>query len=116
MAAGHKHESIRLECGLTPSDAYTFCGSEDGELSQRAVRRILDSGDHCVLSIPPQSMEAHKRALWAAAGRICYWDLVEESLVESFQAHAAVITGLAMHPKGNSLLTASTDGLIKVWQ
>ena len=46
MAAGHKHESIRLECGLTPSDAYTFCGSEDGELFQEAARRILGSENH----------------------------------------------------------------------
>lgn len=28
---GHRQESIRLECGIMPSDAYTFCASEDGE-------------------------------------------------------------------------------------
>lgn len=75
---GHKQESIRLECGFSTSDAYTFCGSEDG--------------------------------------RVCYYELVEESMVESFQAHAGVVTGLAMHPKGECLLTSSTDGAIKVWQ
>lgn len=53
-------------------------------------------------------------SLWA--GRVCYWDLVEENMVDSFQAHKGVVTGLAMHPRGESLLTSSTDGSIKVWQ
>jgi mitogen-activated protein kinase organizer 1 len=47
---------------------------------------------------------------------VCYYELVEEGMVEAFQAHAGVVTGLAMHPKGECLLTASTGGAIKVWQ
>lgn len=54
--------------------------------------------------------------LLSVVGRVCYWDLVEEHMVESFKAHAGVVTGLAMHPKGECLLTSSTDGSIKVWQ
>lgn len=27
---GHKHESYKLDCCLTPSDAFVICGSEDG--------------------------------------------------------------------------------------
>lgn len=50
------------------------------------------------------------------AGRVCYWDLVEETMAASFTAHKGVVTGLAMHPKGELLLTSSTDGVVKVWQ
>lgn len=45
-----------------------------------------------------------------------YWDLVEEEVVESFKAHDGVVTGVALHPKSECLLTASTDGMVKVWQ
>lgn len=56
------------------------------------------------------------RIIIFTTGRICYWDLVEERMVESFQAHTGVISGIAMHPRGECLITASTDGSIKVWQ
>ena len=52
----------------------------------------------------------------ACAGKVYYWDLVDERLVESVQAHSGVVTGIAMHPKGECMLTSSTDGLIKVWK
>lgn len=51
-----------------------------------------------------------------AAGRVCYWDLVEEKMLESFQAHGSYVCSLAMHPDGSLLLTSSTDGTVKVWQ
>ena len=35
--------------------------------------------------------------------------------VECFQAHAGVVCSMAMHPKGECLLTSSVDGDIKVW-
>ena len=34
---GHKHESYKLDCCLTPSDGHVICGSEDG------VRRCVAS-------------------------------------------------------------------------
>ncbi|PSC74259.1 WD repeat domain-containing 83 [Micractinium conductrix] len=48
-------------------------------------------------------------------GRVFYWELVDAQLVDSFQAHADVVCSLAMHPKGECLLTSSVDGTIKVW-
>ena len=48
-------------------------------------------------------------------GRVCYWDLVDAALLDSFQAHRDVVCSLAMHPKGECLLTASVDGTVKVW-
>ncbi|KAK9828990.1 hypothetical protein WJX72_003265 [[Myrmecia] bisecta] len=75
---GHKHESLKMDCCLTPTDAHVVGSSEDG--------------------------------------RVLYWDLVEERVVTSFQAHAGVVCSLAMHPAGDCLLTSSTDGSIKVWR
>ncbi|KAK9915970.1 hypothetical protein WJX75_006744 [Coccomyxa subellipsoidea] len=74
---GHKQESAKMDCALTPSDAHVLSGSEDG--------------------------------------RVCYWDLVEETMVESFQAHSGVVCSLVVHPDGDMLLTSSTDGTVKVW-
>ena len=62
----------------------------------------------------PISCTCH-RACLLTAGSVCYWDLVEETMVESFQAHSGVVCSLAMHPDGNMLLTSSTDGTVKVW-
>lgn len=30
MTTGHKQESAKMDCSLTPSDAHVLCGSEDG--------------------------------------------------------------------------------------
>ena len=54
--------------------------------------------------------------LLRTAGRVCYWDLVEEALVETVAAHSGVVCSLAMHPAGSLLVTSSTDSTIKVWQ
>ncbi|KAI7836830.1 hypothetical protein COHA_009331 [Chlorella ohadii] len=35
--------------------------------------------------------------------------------VECFQAHAGVVCSMAMHPKGERLLTSSVDGTVKAW-
>lgn len=51
----------------------------------------------------------------AEDGRVFYWELVDAQLVESFQAHADVVCSLAMHPRGECLLTSSVDGTVKVW-
>ena len=49
------------------------------------------------------------------AGRVCYWDLVEEAKVANFHAHDGVVCSLAVHPRDPCLLTASVDGTVKVW-
>ena len=51
----------------------------------------------------------------ACIGRVCFWDLVEEGLVQSLQAHKHVVTAMALHPAATCLATASTDGLIQIW-
>ena len=48
-------------------------------------------------------------------GRVMYWEVVEAGVVEEFRAHEAGLCGLAMHPQGACLLTASVDGTVKVW-
>lgn len=48
-------------------------------------------------------------------GRVCYYDVIDGRPVEQFTAHKGVVCSLAMHPGGTSLLTASTDGCIKLW-
>lgn len=48
-------------------------------------------------------------------GRVVYWEVVEGAVVEEFKAHEAGLCGLAVHPDGVCLLTASLDGTVKVW-
>lgn len=48
-------------------------------------------------------------------GRVLFWELVEAHLLGGFQAHDAVVCGLAVHPTDSMLLTASVDGAVKVW-
>jgi WD40 repeat protein len=46
---------------------------------------------------------------------VLFWELVEAQLEGGFQAHEAVVCGLAVHPSESMLLTASVDGTVKVW-
>lgn len=45
-----------------------------------------------------------------------YWELVEAAVVKSFQAHQGPLCTLAVHPEGGLLLTAGSDGAVKVWK
>jgi len=44
------------------------------------------------------------------------WSLVESRIVHTLKGHTKVVTSVAYHPKETCLLTASTDGTIKVWK
>ena len=139
MLAGHRVEAAKMDCALTPSDACVLSGSEDGELLGPLLvftpllavhgRKRPRSGftaahpyRQCGATSMRQSKEfsSCKRmrpvmgSIWLA-GRVCYWDLVEETMLESFQAHKSYVCSLAMHPDGTLLLTSSTDGTVKVW-
>jgi mitogen-activated protein kinase organizer 1 len=48
-------------------------------------------------------------------GRVVYWEVVEGGVAAEFEAHGDVVTSLAVHPRGECLLTASVDGTVKVW-
>jgi hypothetical protein len=63
-------------------------------------------------TMPPPAAD---HDLLLLAGRVLFWELVEAVQVESVQAHAGVVCGLAMHPKDPVMVTCSTDGVAKVW-
>ena len=49
-------------------------------------------------------------------GRICFWDLVEGKIVHTLQkAHESVVYSISYHPTEIALLSASSDGKVKVW-
>lgn len=59
---GHKHEGVKLDCALTPSDEFVACGSEDGHVffwdlvEEKLVRKIAaHKGVVCSLAIHPDS-------------------------------------------------------------
>ena len=79
------------------------------------ARSIAAKGCCCMLFRRHHSPSG-KAKLVRRAGRVCYWDLVEETLVETVAAHSSVVCSLAMHPAGSLLVTSSTDSTIKVWQ
>ena len=49
-------------------------------------------------------------------GKIYYWDVLSSQIETCFQAHDAEVTSLSIHPKGDFLLTSSTEGCIKLWK
>ncbi len=55
-------------------------------------------------------------ALSLANGQIEVWDLTTETLVSSWQPHTDTPSALAFPPSGTTLITASGDGTIILWQ
>lgn len=49
-------------------------------------------------------------------GKIYFWDLVDAQVVTSFRAHSSVVTSVSYHPKDDCMVTASVDGMIRVWK
>lgn len=49
-------------------------------------------------------------------GIVCFWDLVEETMVHQIQAHQSAVCSIAIHPEAKCLVTGSNDGTAKVWQ
>lgn len=49
-------------------------------------------------------------------GQIYMWDLVEEAVVKRIKAHSGVVCSIAVHPKGECILSSSTDGTVNVWR
>ena len=48
-------------------------------------------------------------------GAVVCWDLVEGKVVHRIEAHSRPVSSLAYHPSETMRLTASYDGLVKVW-
>lgn len=49
-------------------------------------------------------------------GRICFWDLVEGKILHTLEkAHQSVVYSISYHPTEIALLSASSDGKVKVW-
>lgn len=49
-------------------------------------------------------------------GRVCYWDMVSQNLVQDVKAHKSIVSSLAVIPNDGGLLTASADGVLKCWK
>jgi WD40 repeat protein len=48
-------------------------------------------------------------------GSACLWDTVNGREALTLQAHNQACTGVAFRSDGTRLMTASLDGLVKVW-
>lgn len=50
-------------------------------------------------------------------GNIYYWDLIEAKVVHTIdKAHCSACYSLSYHPKEPCMITASSDGAVKVWR
>ena len=48
-------------------------------------------------------------------GDVCIWDLVSGDTIFRRKAHASVVASIAYHPKKPLMISASVDGVVKVW-
>jgi WD40 repeat protein len=44
------------------------------------------------------------------------WDVDTKQSIASFQAHQSAVKSIVFHPVGQTLITASWDRTIKIWQ
>ena len=61
-------------------------------------------------------LQLYADSAYLNAGVVCFWDLVEETMVHQIQAHTSAVCSVAMHPEAKCMVSASNDGTAKVWQ
>lgn len=93
-------------------EAAVLCGTmtEQTKLAIQATQYLLV---FCTGSIP-SSLCLYLPMF--CTGKVFYWELVEAAVVKSFAAHSGAVCSIAMHPEGSILLTAGTDGSVRVWK
>ena len=48
-------------------------------------------------------------------GHIYIWDVMEGNVVSKLSGHSKAVCCVAYHPKEAKLISAGTDGVLKVW-
>lgn len=96
----------------TLDDTIRLMDKDSGELLNEFTGHINKDYkvDSCLSSSDAQVVSGSED------GRICFWDLVEAKIVHTLdKAHESVVYSLSYHPTENYLLSASSDGKVKVW-
>jgi WD40 repeat protein len=82
------------------------------DLPSRTLRATCNPGR----AIRSLALSPEEELLAVASGReITLWEVATGTLRARVRGHQRVVTGLAFSPDGRSLVSSSTDGLVKHW-
>lgn len=112
-------ESLPVEAVLVMPDAVTVAvGTQDGRIGlwdlHRNQWRTLPPQGSPVLALSPTH---DGRGLLSASGdgTLRMWDLDEGRVISTFLGHQGSVSGLALIPDTEYVLTCSDDGSVRVW-
>lgn len=118
LSAPSGHAGAVRDVAVSPDGGLVASVALDG------VLRVASSDDGAVLSVMQTFEDELTSVAWAASGAELYaggiagtvsrWDAVSGQMWELFAAHAGPVEAISVAPDGQSLATASADG-VKLW-
>ncbi|MEO0406993.1 MAG: WD40 repeat domain-containing serine/threonine-protein kinase [Cyanobacteria bacterium P01_A01_bin.135] len=113
---GHRDRISALQ--ITASGDSLLSSSVDGTLCQRS---LIDYGQQRSLVSPGWDITAFAATAellvsGGSSGALLVWDLAQGKVIERWQQHRGPITGVAISPNQQVLLSSSRDGTVRLWE
>jgi WD40 repeat protein len=102
---------------VSPGGKEVVVGDEQGvrlyDVTKPGQGRVLAGGPK--VAVTAVATNGTLVAASFAEHTVCLWNAASGELIAQFSAHRFPITGIALDAKGQTLLTSSMDGSVKVW-
>ncbi|CAM9961933.1 unnamed protein product, partial [Chrysoparadoxa australica] len=101
---------------IQPDNNDIYAGLEDGQLLVfgEDVKQIQGKSPYAINALaisPDQKLLIIGREL----GDAIIWDIEKKEIIRTISGHQSAVTDVDFHPTQNTVLTASRDGTVKIW-
>src|SRR5581483_1962664 len=115
-----RHESFLTSLAFTPDGKHLLVGGMDGslvlwDLGARTPVRRFHGHDTARVNALACSADGKRAAAAAEDGQVIVWDIESGHVLQRLLGHGSSATGTAFLPGDDKIVSAGTDGSLRVW-